>query len=139
MLIRDRTIIIHDNTIRRAKIARGFELMNRVSELLACNAELVANVLGWIFPPIPNDASHAQAYSARADQSLSGCDSRATIRLSKRRQKGVAIQPSRPEGLFTIQPKHYSSGRGRSERKVDSLCVTVPQKNSIAKIALFAR
>jgi hypothetical protein len=42
VLIRDRAVIIYDNTVRRAKIARGFEFMNRVSELLACDAELVA-------------------------------------------------------------------------------------------------
>src|ERR1700751_5306862 len=52
VLIRDRTIIIYDNTIRRTKIARGFEFMNRISELLACDAELVANVFGRIFPPV---------------------------------------------------------------------------------------
>jgi hypothetical protein len=65
------TIIIYDNTIRRTKIARGFEFMNRISELLACDAELVANVFGRIFPPVPNDASHTQVYSSHADQSLS--------------------------------------------------------------------
>jgi hypothetical protein len=69
VLIHDRTIIIYDNTIRRTKIPRGFKFMERVSELLACDAELVANVLGWIFPPIPNDASHTEVYNSRADQS----------------------------------------------------------------------
>jgi hypothetical protein len=59
ILIRDRAIIIYDNAVRRAKIARGLDFMDRVSELLACNAELVANEVGRIFPPIPNDASHA--------------------------------------------------------------------------------
>jgi len=56
ILIRDRAIIIYDNTIRRAKISRGFDC---VPKLLACDPELVANVLGRIFPPVPNDASHA--------------------------------------------------------------------------------
>jgi hypothetical protein len=58
-LIRDSTIIIYDNALRRTKIARSFEFMNRVSELLAGDAELIANVLRWISPTIPNDASHA--------------------------------------------------------------------------------
>jgi hypothetical protein len=53
VLIRDRPIIIYDNTFRRTKIARGFEFMNRISELLACDAELVANVLGTDFPAGP--------------------------------------------------------------------------------------
>jgi hypothetical protein len=71
ILICDRPIIIYDNTVRRAKIACGLNFMDRVSELFAGNPELVANVIGWIFAPIPNDASHAQVYSSHADQSLS--------------------------------------------------------------------
>jgi hypothetical protein len=43
----------------------------RVSELLARDAEPVANVVGRIFPPVPNDASHTKVYSSHVDQSLS--------------------------------------------------------------------
>src|SRR5207302_2748501 len=59
VLIRDHAIIIYDNTLRRTKIACGFEFMNCDSELLTCDAELVTNVLCRITRLIPDDASHA--------------------------------------------------------------------------------
>src|SRR5436190_591936 len=57
-LIRDRTVIIYDNTVRRAKITRGLDFMDRVSKLLASDTESIANIFGRVFPPVPDDASH---------------------------------------------------------------------------------
>src|ERR1700730_15166328 len=73
-LIRDRAVIIYDNALARTKFPLSFDFINRLVELLACDAELVANVLRRIFPPVPNDASHAGAYSSRSDQSLNTID-----------------------------------------------------------------
>jgi len=55
MLIRDRPVIIYDNTVRSTKIACGLNFMNGLSELPVLDAELIANVLRRIFSPIPDD------------------------------------------------------------------------------------
>jgi hypothetical protein len=60
----------HCGPARRLRQECDRSIMNRIAELLACDAELVANILRRIFPPVPNDASHAGAHSSRSDQSL---------------------------------------------------------------------
>jgi hypothetical protein len=70
MLIRDRTVIIYDNAVRSTKIARGLNFMKRLAELPMLNVEPIADILRRISPLVPNDASHAGAYSSYADPSL---------------------------------------------------------------------
>src|SRR6516162_6207594 len=63
VLIRDRPIIIYDHAIRRAKIARGLNFMNRPAELPMLDAEAIADVLRRICWMIPNDPRHSGLYS----------------------------------------------------------------------------
>src|SRR5689334_2279835 len=65
VLIRDHAVIIYDNAVRSTKIARRLNLMKRLSELLACNAEPVTDVFGRIFWAIPNSTRHNRSYSSR--------------------------------------------------------------------------
>ena len=94
MLIRDRTVIIYDNTVRRAKIARGLNFMNHLSQLLASNAELSANVFGRVLSSVPDDASHAWPLCSRAAQSFMQC----AVKFKRRQETARPVSPSATRG-----------------------------------------
>src|SRR6516165_3759585 len=62
MLIRDRPFVIYDDAIRRTKIARGLNFMDRLSEPPVLDAEL-ADVFRRICWLVPNDPGHSGLYS----------------------------------------------------------------------------
>jgi hypothetical protein len=65
--------------------------VNRIAELPVLNTKPIADVLRRIAPFIPDDASHARAYSSRVDHSLRNRASD-DIRLLKNRLKTVGEQ-----------------------------------------------
>src|SRR5271169_633923 len=96
--------------------------MNRIAELPVVNAEPIADVLRRIALLIPDDASHAWAYSPRVDQSSGlGFPTPAQIYFKSRqlralalmrRTAAVTIQSETPPSIFRTVVKPIVSGDG---------------------------